>query len=247
MRLSRPRAYNTRTGANVTLNKLLPIWSRTWIVLIAALFAAGSTVAIARAEEEASKKVLTVGKVGGPEVAVGDVVAANLEAVSKVQFIQANGEVICTKSSIKGKVISNPEKGAGNGVIEIESFTFAECTYEREGKAGVALKVAVEELPLLAETEGTTKLNITNRAKLEMGIELLLETPAKTEIGCFFRINPSLPTKYEDNNSEIEISQKLPGFRNITKCGMCPEFPTWKAKYRPLQDETAGGKRIFIN
>lgn len=63
-------------------------------------------------------KVMTVEKAGGPEVVVGDAVAAKLQAGTKAEFPTSVGEITCGKSEFKGAVESNPEKGAGNALVK---------------------------------------------------------------------------------------------------------------------------------
>jgi hypothetical protein len=220
--------------------------------LLISIFAVGA-VAVAgySASVAQGAKVLTVEKVGGPEVVVGDAVAAKLQTGTKVEFPTSAGEIVCGKSEFKGAVESNPAEGAGNALIKITPFTFGECT---TNIAGFTVKgVAIEELPLFAENEGTTALQVGVVAGgkiTETGVEFALENAAKEEQVCVYRATPITAPYRNNNEGEIEVDQSLPNFFNKKKCD-CPGMPEpkFKAKYRPFKDETGGraGKQIFLN
>jgi hypothetical protein len=212
----------------------------------------GASVALG---EEKQPKVLTVEKAGGEEAVVGDTVAAKLQKEIKVEFLTSAGEITCGKSEIKGTVKTNPEKTTGNATINIETWIVGECA---TNIAGVALKgatpVAIEDLPLVAETEGESTLKIPIIAGGGLGeveVAFTLENAAKEEQVCVYRSGLKA-TFRNGNEGEIEIDQTLSGFFDKKNCGRCPlplPTPTWKAKYRPLKDETGAraGKQIFIN
>jgi hypothetical protein len=195
--------------------------------------------------EEIPLRVLTVEKAGGPEADVGDAVKAALETGTKSQFIKTEGEIACGKSEMLGKIDSNPVSGLGKGEMKLETFSFGECTTNIPGLT--VKRVAIETFPLLALTVGTTGIEITENG-INFGVELTTESGGEEKI-CAYRTGV-LNTTYRNNNGgEIEISQELSGVGNKRNCGAPPPAPTWKAKYRPLQDETGGraGKQIFIN
>jgi hypothetical protein len=214
-----------------------------------ALVSSGPSVAIAcegGGEEEKPQKVLTVEKAGGPEAVVGDAVKVALETGTKSQFINSEGEIACGKSEAAGKVESNPVKGAGKGEIKLESFTFGTCTTTI---AGLTVKnVAIETLPLIAKTVGTTEFEISEEGAKNVGVTFTIERGGEEQI-CVYRTT-LLKAPYRNNSEgELEISEKLGGFKNELNCAPKLTEPTWKAKYRPLRDETGGraGKQIFIN
>jgi hypothetical protein len=195
--------------------------------------------------EEKAGKVLTVEKAGGPEAVVGDTVKAALETGNKSQFITEEGEVTCAKSETAGEITSNPEKGVAKAEIKLEAFTFGECT---TNIPGLTVKgVSIETFPLIAVTVGTTGFNITENG-INFSVEFTIERGGEERV-CVVRAG-SLSATYRNNNEgEIEINQKLNGFFNKRNCAGGFPAPTWKAKYRPLRDETGvrAGKQIFIN
>lgn len=229
---------------------------RRWasIALTGSLVAAGGyATSRAFAEEEGSKKVLTLQKAKGLEAVVGDKVATPLsESTKPTKFTFGNGAVSCTTSKIEGKIESNPEVGKGNGVIEIESWTFAGCSSTVGGAGGAWKLTKIESTPVKVETESPTiggGFTAGFNFPLEVGVEIGIETPAKQEITCTYRWK-SLHAVYGNGNAELEIDQEATSFRGFGNCGNCPlGRPTWFAEYRPLQDETGvrKGLKIWIN
>jgi hypothetical protein len=211
------------------------------------LASVGPSVAIAceGGGEEKPEKVLTVEKAGGPEAVVGDTVKVALEPVTKSQFITTEGEIACGKSEMVGKIESNPRKGTGEAEVKIESLPFGECT---TNIPGVTVKaVTMEALPLLAKTAGTTEFEMQQPGNKDVGLEFTYESGGEERI-CVYRVI-ALKAKYRNNNEgELEIGKEFSeGYFNRMNCNL--PYPTWKAKYRPLKDETGGraGKQIFIN
>jgi hypothetical protein len=103
---------------------------------------------------------------------------------------------------------------------------------------------------VVAGTKGRQEFRIGGNGN-ETVLEVSVETGAGEVITCSFGAFP-LVAKYSNSNGEVEISERINtgGFRNVMNCN-CGNggAPNWKAKYRPLQDETGAnkGKQIFIN
>jgi hypothetical protein len=225
--------------------KLVGFWMAAGLLAILAVVGYG--VGVAKSEEK-GPKVLTVEKLAGPEVVVNDTVAASLETGTKAQFVKSDGEVSCSESKLEGKVMTNPESGTGNSEIKIETFPFGTCTTTLPGTT--VRGVAIETLPLIAETEGTNAFKIKEMGFQQVSVEIKLEVAGVEKI-CVYRTSGALKATYRNNNEgEIEVEQTLDGgFFNKRNCACPPPSPTWKAKYRPLRDETGGRKekQIFIN
>ncbi len=216
-----------------------------------ALASIGPGVAIAceGVGEEHRSRVLTVETAGGPEAVVGDTVKAVLYS-AKSQFIMSAGEIACSKSEMAGGITSNPVSGGGSKAeIQLGAFTFSECN---TNILGLTVKgVTIQNLPVIAETVGTTELFITEKliGPSSFGVEFTIERGGAESI-CLFSTLSLDPRYRNNNNGEIEISQELKSFFNKSNCGSSPlTYPTWTAAYRPLQDETGvrAGKQIFIN
>lgn len=189
-------------------------------------------------------KVLTLEKPDGPEVAVGDKLAASLEAGTESKFISGAGTVACKESKFEGKVKSNPESmvdGSGVAEIEITSFTFGKCT-SNVGGAGGSVESITADTPWIATTEDVLQLlKIKGSSALQIEVLLNLKTVGGGKIECAYLAR--ITADYESGSAQIVIAQKE-GQRG---CPMCAGPPEWKANYAPLKDETVGSKDVYMN
>ena len=83
--------------------------------------------------------VLTTGKVGGTNVAVGDILKASLASGTSSTFFKSATSttgVKCSKSSFSAKVTANPAK-PGTAKESLTSQTFSSCTSNVSGVTGV--------------------------------------------------------------------------------------------------------------
>lgn len=230
----------------------------------------GASVELRGAGAGAGINVLTLqklGKKGGANAPVGDAVAVSLEKNTEVKFTKTEnkepgtlgggaGVVSCSQSEVKGEIKSNPEVGKGSALIEIKSWTFANCK-STIGKAWK--KTSLEEFPAFAQTfevvvGGVTKIGfeLTQGANhLQFGVELGIETATGGEEICAFR-TARVESTYANLDSEVKINEALGEFGNVKECNPNPPTlskPTWEAVYEPLHDKTGvnKGKPILIN
>lgn len=218
-----------------------------WLVIAALVVGIGlmavDIVPLAHSEGGRAK-VLTLENLQGAEVAVGDKLAASLEAGSEAKlWMMAAGTVACRKSKLEGKVTSNPESqvdGSGVAVVEIESMTFGECTFTVAGAMGTVESVTTDT-PWLASTNDTTQqFKITGKPAGQIEIDMKVKTAGgeKRECAGLARVTAD----YENGGAELIVAQFAQAYRG-TSC----DLPEWSAKYAPLKDESAGGKPVSMN
>jgi hypothetical protein len=100
---------------------------------------------IASPAHAAGSNALTTGSVDGPNVAVGDVVAASLKSGTNATFVSGNSSVSCSSSQFTAGVTSNPAAG-GTAGESLTAQTFSSCTASIFGVSRVN-SITVNNLP----------------------------------------------------------------------------------------------------
>ena len=113
---------------------------RKFVYVVLALCGA---LAFANPAQAAGPAVLTTGSVGGPNVAVGDVLKSGLKAATTATFPPS---ITCTSAGLTTTVNSNPPAG-GVAQLSVTAMTFSGCTSTASGVTCVQ-SVAVGGLPL---------------------------------------------------------------------------------------------------
>src|SRR5215472_9610761 len=100
--------------------------------LLMAAAAASAMLALAPAAEAlaapAPHHVLTIRRVGGPNVAVRAVLQAGLKPRTVLTFSQVGGtlKITCARSTFTSRVVANPAR-PGTAVLSLTRQTFAGC------------------------------------------------------------------------------------------------------------------------
>src|SRR5258708_17245913 len=97
------------------------------LLLPAAAAAALLAIAPMTAASAASHDVLTIHKVGGPNVKVGAILQAGLKFGTKAVFAAGSVKVSCKKVVFKDQVTKNPSH-PGTAVEKLKSQTFSACS-----------------------------------------------------------------------------------------------------------------------
>jgi hypothetical protein len=186
-------------------------------------------------------KVLTLNAANGQPAAVNDIVAASLSAGTETAFVLGAGEITCPKSKLDGKVTANPESkadGSGVATIEIQHLTFGECA-STVGGAGGEVEELKGDVPWIASSKDLVpEFEIKSTTALQVEITMKLKKPNGEKINC--SVSSKIRAKFAAGG-KITIAQAFEAAR--AGC----ELPTWNGIYKPLKDETKGGKTVVMN
>jgi hypothetical protein len=188
----------------------------------------------------AAVAVLTYGSTGGPAVAVGDVLTANLVSGTNATFYSSptgTTGVKCASSSFGATVTSNPATGLATETLDSQSF--GSCTSNVSGVTGVK-SITVTCLPYNVSADGT--VTITPRAGCPIGTTVVLNTLLGT-ITCTYVLHGS-SLNGVTNNADNSIMFTNQQFDKVTGPSLCFTNAYFSAKYGPVHGP---GGNVFSN
>jgi hypothetical protein len=191
--------------------------------------------------------VLTTGSLGGPNVAVGDVVSSGLKSGTTAKFFTTAGGttgVTCSVSQFTGSILTNPAAG-GVATESLTAQTFSSCTSNIFGVTAVQ-SITVNNLAYGATLNGATKaLTLTGGAPGPIQATVRLSTLFGT-VTCVYRAvgNTFAGSANNADNSLNFTSQQLTKFSGPV---VCPGNSFFTASYAPARDTTvAGSPLVFV-
>jgi hypothetical protein len=191
--------------------------------------------------------VLTVGGVGGTNVAVGDTVTASLATGTNATFYSTTTGttgVTCTASSFSSTVTANPPApGVATETIDAQSFTG--CSSNVFGTTGVR-SVTLNNLPYQVSVDGTTgAVSVSPGSAGPIQSTVVITTLLGT-ITCVYQPVAGALTGAADNATN-SISFANQQFNKVTGSSLCLATAYWTATYAPVTDTTQAGGAVFVN
>jgi hypothetical protein len=192
--------------------------------------------------------VLTTGKVGGTNVAVGAILKASLASGTSSTFFKSATSttgVKCSKSSFSAKVTANPAK-PGTAKESLTSQTFSSCTSNVSGVTGVQ-SVKINNLPYnVTESDASgfpVKISETSSSKpLKTTIVL------NTILGNVTCVYTATSTSGNGSNTGNTVSFKNQKFTKSSGPSTCFSSGFFTAKYGPVTDSSVtGSPKVFVN
>jgi hypothetical protein len=220
-------------------------------------FYVGSVVAAAliaalpaTAAEAAPAHVLTIGRVGGPAVAVNAVLKASLAPRTTAVFVTNLGRLTCTRSTFTAKVVANPVKTARPATAResITAQTFGGCTTHVTGFTVTIKSITVLNLPYnatISDARGNP-VRISGRTRAK---PLLLTVVIKINNGapfsCSVKAASIAGTASNRGNVVAFVNQK---FVKAAGGAFCPASGTFSARWGPVRDSSVrGNPAVFVN
>ncbi|GIM88925.1 Tat pathway signal sequence domain protein [Paractinoplanes toevensis] len=193
-----------------------------------------------------SGAVLTVGAVGGTNVAVGDTVAASLASGTTATFYSTtNGTsgVKCTASTLSSTVTANPP-APGVATETVDAQTFSGCTSNIVGTTGVR-SVTLNNLPYSVSVDGTTgAVAVAPGSAGPIQATVVISTILGTVTCVYQPVAGSLAGAADNTTNSIKFANQQ--FNKITGSVLCLSTAYWTAAYAPVSDTTQGGP-VFVN
>jgi hypothetical protein len=193
------------------------------------------------AASAATHSVLTISKVGGPNVKVGAILKASLAGTNKAVFSTGTGKnVTCKKVTFTDKVTKNPAK-PGTAMEKLTNQTFARCT-----EAGISGATGVKSVKL-------NKLPYTTTIKDSKGDPVTVfgtntTITLNTSLGPLSCTYKAKTTTGHASNATQTISFSGQKFSLLSGPGECPKSGTFSAKFGPVRDTSVkGSPHVFVN
>jgi len=201
------------------------------IVLVAAVLGLAASVGVGAAPAAAAgTDVLTLGSVGGPNVAVGDLLKSGLKAGTVVTF---GTLVTCAASTMGITVTSNPP--AGNVAAgSVSPLSYSGCT----SSSGMACPASTAtNLPYTINISGDGSVVTLNTYSAIVRVC----TPVGT-VNCAYPFQ-SMIGSWSNTDSSIAVTVMLVKSGGP---GLCPGTTTMKATYAPVIDTSVATlQRVF--
>ncbi|MFJ7243495.1 Tat pathway signal sequence domain protein [Kitasatospora sp. NPDC098652] len=210
---------------------------------LAAFALTGAAVAPAQA---ASPAVLTQGSAGGPAIAVGDTLVANLAPGTAATFTNGAGStsgVSCASSSFSATVTSNPT-APGSATEQLNSQSFGSCTSNVIGVRSVK-SVTATSLPYTntVTSGGGASLNGTSAGPV--GITVVLNTLLGT-VNCVYQSPSGITGSTSNTGNSISFSNQAANL--VSGPGLCFSTGYFSATYGPVTDSSvAGSPALYVN
>jgi hypothetical protein len=189
--------------------------------------------------------VLTTGSVGGANVAVGDVITANLKSGTRATFTAGSGTVACTVSQFTATVTDNPAAG-GTASETLTAQTFSSCSASGIfGVTGVN-SITVNNLSYNTSVDAansTVSLSAGANGPVQATVSLRTVLGSVT---CAYRpTSGSLSGTASNTDNSIAFTNQ--GLTKATGSGLCPGTSTFNATYAPSNDTSvAGSPAVFV-
>jgi hypothetical protein len=211
------------------------------------LLALGAAVLIATPSFAAGSNVLTTGSVGGPNVAVNDVLQASLKSGTNATFTSGSTVVTCAASTFTATVTSNPAAGGtANESLTAQSFT--SCTATGNSNVRGVNSLTVNNLPYNTAVTGTS-LTISAGAAGSVKATISLNTIIGT-VNCSYGPgtggNGSINGTTSNTDNSVTFGSQT--FNRITgNQFVCPANTVFAATYAPSVDTSVSGSpAVFV-
>jgi hypothetical protein len=210
--------------------------------VLACLLAITAALVFASPAQAATVDVLTVGSVGGPNVAVHDTISGTLKPGTKARFVTTSGGssgVSCSMSMFTATVVTNPPAG-GVAMLTLTSWSFGTCSSNIPNLT--IQSITVSNLPYTVSIGGA---GVTITGGSAGPIQLTFRfTSVVGPVTCLYRANSNAITGTPSNtdSSVAFINQQL---NKSSGSGVCPSSFFFSATYI-VTDTTAGGQRVFF-
>jgi hypothetical protein len=218
---------------------------RRYLYLVVMAAIASLLTALTVGVASAAGAVLTAGS-GGPDVAVGDTITANLAPGTAADFNNsATGTqgVHCAVSSTSATVTANPA-APGTATESLDVQSFSSCTTNISGtNNNPAPTVTVDNLPFNASVDSTGALTVSGGASGPLQTTLHIQT-ALGNITCVFQATAISGTASNTDNSLRFSAQP---FSKSSGSGLCPSSGFFTATYSPVLDHTQADQPVFVN
>ena len=214
---------------------------RTRLLLATAAATAMLAAAPLTAASAAVHHVLTTGKVGGPNVAVGATVTAGLLTGTKATFFSPGTTtgVTCAASAATNKVTANPA-APGTAGESLTAETFAKCTTNIAGATSVK-SVKVLNLPYATTISDATGFPvIVSKPTTKLTLGTVLGT-----LSCTYKAGSLKGHASNTGQKETFTNQK---FTLSSGSSACPSAGSFSATFGPETDiSVSGSPHVFVN
>ncbi|WP_329486103.1 Tat pathway signal sequence domain protein [Kitasatospora sp. NBC_01246] len=214
----------------------------------AALAAVALATAAVTPAQAAGSAVLTHTSVGGPAVAVGDVLTANLVPGSYATFYSSatgTSGIKCAVSAFSATVTSNPA-APGVATESLNSHTFSSCTANVIGVTGVK-SITVNNLPYtnsVSDAAGNP-VTLSPTAAGPLQTTVVLNTILGTTT-CVYRAPGSISGTTDNAGQTIGFASQA--FAKVSGPSTCFATGYFTATYGPVIDSSvAGNPHVYIN
>jgi hypothetical protein len=220
------------------MRKLSALVAAVAAVLLAALPTTTTALAATR------HSVLTIGKVGGPNVRVGAILQGSLKKGTKATFLVSGTKgVTCKSVSFKDKVVKNPTR-PGTAVESLIAQTFKRCTVSPGLGATGVKSVVLVKLPYkttISDSRGNPVTVFGTKATLS------LNTSVGT-ISCTYIAIKNMTKGSASNKGQVISFSKQPFKRLSGPPNACPGKGSFSAAFAPVKDTSVkGSPPVFVN
>jgi len=211
----------------------------------AILFTVAVGIFVAAPAHAAAAAVLTTGSVGGPNVAVGDVVSSSLKSGTTAKFFTtATGTtgVQCSTSQFTGTILTNPDAG-GVATENLTAQTFSNCTSNIFGVNAVR-SITVNNLPYNATLNGTSKALTLTGASGAIQATVVLGTLFGNVTCAYQAVGNTLAGSANNTDNSLNFANQQ--LSKSTGPVVCPGSSFFTANYAPARDTTAAGSPLVF-
>jgi hypothetical protein len=215
---------------------------------LAGAAATAAVMVMTAAPALAAVDVLTINKVGGANVHVGDILKASLVTNTSANFFKSSTGttgIKCAKSSFTAKVTANPGK-PGTAKESVTSQTFGSCTSNVTGVTSVQ-SVKVGNLPYNSTISDSTGFPVTVKetsSTKPLKTTLVLNTLLGT-VTCVYTASSIKGKASNTGNTVGFTNQKFTLSSGPTSCFGSGFFT---AKYGPVRDTSrTNSPKVFVN
>jgi hypothetical protein len=219
------------------------------VALAAAALVPVSVLAAVPASAATAHDVLTIGKLGGPNVKVKAVLSASLAKKSAVVFAASGGtSLTCTKSTFTTKVVKNPPAN-GTALESLTGQTFSGCSASGPFKPDIKSVTVSLFKPPYGVTVSGAKGNKVIVSK--PSAKVVVVTPP-TLVGTLTCIYSAKSITGSTSNKAQTVSFSKQTLTLVTKISSknCSLLPSAKfsATYGPVVDTSVKGKpHVYVN
>lgn len=216
------------------------------VVAATAMLPLSLTAAAQAAPTKAKVDVLTIGKVGGHNVAAKANLSASLAPKSKLTFGSSVLGLTCKESTITAKVVSNPGRGH-TASLSLTKQTLAKCS--------VTGSLAAEVKSISASlTKTPYKVSVSDKKGDPVTVTgLTISVKADTVIGNLTCVYTAKTIKGNASNKTQAVTfkgQKL-GLDLTASNSFCSEAGTsgvFSASFGPVKDTSVKGRpHVYVN
>ncbi len=213
------------------------------------LTAAAATIAavlwpmtVAAAAPAVTHDVLTINKVGGPNVKVGAVLTASLSKGATATFFtpHTRNGVTCRRSTFFVTVKKNPPR-PGTAIESLTKQTFAKCTV-----AGITEVLGVNSVTIQKSPYKTTISDSTGNPTAVFKVSTKLSL--RTTLGSIFCTYGTAAVKGKASNSGQLLTFTNQVFTKSTGPAVCPRKGNFSATFGPVIDTSVRSHpHVFVN